>query len=355
MANAQNDHIEIRAVIKFLVAKGYNAREIETELKNTYLDKAPAYSTVAKWAAEFKRGRTSLFDDPRSGRPADTCTPEIIEAVRKLIEKDPRIKAHELAAIVKLSKTSVLRILHDELNLSKLSARWIPRNLTEAQKRDRVRKARALLRRYRDDPDNFVDRVVTGDEVWLFHWDPESKQESMEWREIGANPPLKARTRPSCGKLMATIFWDSKGVLLVDYLEHGATINAAYYCQLLRNLREAIRRKRHGKLALGILLLHDNARVHTAHTTQAVIRECRFEVLDHPPYSPDMAPSDYYLFRHLKKFLRGKYFEDDGAVADAADQWFSDQTLEFYARGIHELADRWDKCIHNRGEYFEKL
>ena len=88
-------------------------------------------------------------------------------------------------------------------------------------------------------------------------------------------------------------------------------MNAAYYASILHKLRDAIKEKRRGTLSRGVRLLHDNAPVHTAAVAKAVVKECGFEEFEHPPYSPDLAPSDYYLFSKLKKDLRDKKFDND--------------------------------------------
>jgi len=67
------------------------------------------------------------------------------------------------------------------------------------------------------------------DEAWLYHYDPETKQQSMEWRHIGSPRPRKFRVQKSFGKVLASIFWDQDGILLIDYLPKGQTINAEYY------------------------------------------------------------------------------------------------------------------------------
>ena len=97
-------------------------------------------------------------------------------------------------------------------------------------------------------------------------------------------------------KVMATVFWNSKGIILIDYKPAGTSITGEYYVNVIEQLRVAIKEKRRGKLAAGVLLLHDNAPVHKSRVAQAGIRECKFEQLNHPPYSPDLAPSNYYLF-----------------------------------------------------------
>src|ERR1700743_1771577 len=99
---------------------------------------------------------------------------------------------------------------------------------------------------------------------------------------------------------MASVFWDSEGVLMIDYLKRGKTVQGVYSAELIRKLREQIKEKRRGKLIQGVLLHHDNAPAHPSHVAMAAIHECGFELLCHPPYFPDLAPSDFHLFRLLK-------------------------------------------------------
>jgi len=110
---------------------------------------------------------------------------------------------------------------------------------------------------------------------------------------------------------MATVFWDNEGVILVDILERGSTINAQRYCETLQKLRRAIQNKRRGKLSRQILFLHDNARPHTANRTQQLLNDFGWEKFNHPPYSPDLAPSDYHLFPAMKTWLATQRFDSD--------------------------------------------
>jgi len=88
---------------------------------------------------------------------------------------------------------------------------------------------------------------------------------------------------------MATVFWDRKGVLLIEFVETGTTITSETYCETLKKLQRAIENKRRGMLTLGVVLLHDNASPHTAARTQALLQKFRWDFFDHPPYSPDLA------------------------------------------------------------------
>ena len=94
--------------------------------------------------------------------------------------------------------------------------------------------------------------LVTGDETWLHHWDPDTKKESMQWKRSGSPPPKKFCTQPSAGKVMATVFWDTKGIILIDYKPAGTSVTGEYYANVIKQLRAAIKEKQRGKLAAGV-------------------------------------------------------------------------------------------------------
>ena len=196
--------------------------------------------------------------------------------------------------------------------------------------------------------------MVTGDETWVHHWDPETKLESMAWKHKGSPTPVKFRTQPSAGKIMATIFWDSEGVLMVDYAPKGRTITGQYYAEELVRLKECIRQKRRGKLTRGVLLLHDNVQSTKPELPKRLCESADSKSSTIPPYSPDLAPSDYFLFRHLKAALRGRRFEDDEDVQEAIQEWIEQQSGDFWLSGIRSLQDKWRKCIEVKGSYIVK-
>jgi len=107
-------------------------------------------------------------------------------------------------------------------------------------------------------------------------------------------------------------------------------------------------------LSATIPLLHDNARPHSAAQTQDLITSFKWEQMDHPPYSPELAPSDYHLFLQLKKFLGAKRFDNDDDLKDAVQKWLTSQVAAFYEEGIQKLVPRYNTCLNNGGEYVEK-
>jgi len=101
------------------------------------------------------------------------------------------------------------------------------------------------------------------------------------------------------------------------------------------------------------LLLHDNARPHTARATIDALETLKFEVLSHAPYSPDLAPSDFHFFPHLKRDLKGTRFTSDDEVKQAVTSWIKQRT-ELFIDGMRKLVLRWEKCIERQGDYVEK-
>ena len=127
-----------------------------------------------------KRGRESVEDDGRSCRPNDATTDENVKVVHTLVICDRRRDLRKIASEVGISYWAVQSILTDIFGMSKVLARWVPRMLTDDQKRTRLDISRYLLSCNEDDPGDFVERVVTQDETWVHHFDPESKMQSKQ-------------------------------------------------------------------------------------------------------------------------------------------------------------------------------
>jgi len=153
------------------------------------------------------------------------------------------------------------------LDLRKLSAKWVPKCLNADQKRQRCQSAEQLLEFFRRDPNYFLSRLMTMDETWLYHYNPETNQLSMEWPHSGSLRPKKFRLQKSAGRVLASICWDHEGILLVDYLPKGQTINAEYYSSLLVQMKDILKEKRRGNVTKGVLFLHNNVPAYRALAT----------------------------------------------------------------------------------------
>ena len=150
-------------------------------------------------------------------------------------------------------------------------------------------------------------------------------------------------------KQMLSVWWDFQGVVYFELLPLNTTVNATLYCSQLENFRRALLNKRpgHGK----VRLLVDNAKPHTAKATREKLEKVRWEVLAHPPYSPDLAPSDYHLFRAPSNHLRGKKFEKEDHLKKDIETFFASKSPDFYENGLNDLPRRWEAVVDNDGEY----
>ena len=155
---------ELRAVIKYSNLKKLPPKKMYDDMVNTLGDSAPSYTMVKKWEAEFKRGRQSIEDDPRSGRPSTSSSDEIVQKARDLVNEDRRIKIRYISETLGISYGRAQSSLKDKLGLNQLSARWVPRMLTQEMKDTRVRHSRSLLIRMQSNRESLDLRFVTEDE-----------------------------------------------------------------------------------------------------------------------------------------------------------------------------------------------
>ena len=128
---------------------------------------------------------------------------------------------HEVAAYLDTSHGSAHHIVHDILQFHKVSAMWVPRQLTAELQERRFDACQEPLKRFEAEGDGFLGRIVTGDEIWVHYHQPETKKASKEWRHASSPKPKKFRTQPSAGKVNLTLFWDERGVILEHYMPRG--------------------------------------------------------------------------------------------------------------------------------------
>ena len=167
--------VEYRAVIRYLYLKGKTGQEIHCELTNVYGSSAPSYAQVKFWVGEFKRSRTSLEGETRSGRPSDATDEEMCNKVRDLVYSDRRIKVEEIANALHISHGSVSTTLHEPLGMHKLTARWIPKFLSDEQMATRASVYSTLLKQFRSKEDDFLSCLVTVDETLVQYYEPKIK------------------------------------------------------------------------------------------------------------------------------------------------------------------------------------
>ena len=175
---AQCTREEQRAVVRFLWSEGSSGAEIHKQLLDA--DNALWKRPVHEWIEKFKSGRTSVKHAEGAGRPSTFTSDEKTEQAQQMILANRRITIDELVQSLQISHGFAQKTIHEILGYRKVSARWVPRELTEEHKRRRVEICQTLLNRYNNEGEEFLSRIVTGDESWVHHYSPESKRQSLE-------------------------------------------------------------------------------------------------------------------------------------------------------------------------------
>jgi histone-lysine N-methyltransferase SETMAR len=187
------------------------------------------------------------------------------------------------------------------------------------------------LEQYHKEGDEFLNHIEAGDEMRVSFVNIETKEKSKQWMHTHSSNKLKTfNPMLSAKKLMAAVFWDRKGVMMGEFMQQGTTITSEVYCETLEKLHRAIQNKRHGILTSGVVLLHDNAHLHTAARTRALLKHFNWELFYHPPYTSNLAPSYCLLFSYLKNWLRSQHFKDTEKWMEVVKMWMSTLAADFF-------------------------
>ena len=188
-------------------------------------------------------------------------------------------------------------MLRERLGLCKICARWVPHLLTDEQKQSWVRLASQVIEKYDKCDPRCLEEIVTGDETLIYHFQPNSKAKNKVWVSSEGNRPVIARRCKTSNRMLYAIFFDSKGPVLQITVTKGSSVTGKFYKEsVLTQLVDFYQKRRPRTGVLGIKLLHDNALAHKHTTVQEYLKESGLDVLDHPPYSPDLAPCDFWLY-----------------------------------------------------------
>lgn len=325
-------------------------------LQMAFMDEGPSKATVYRWYNEFKRGRPTLGDDERSGRPLTAVTEENVLAVKNLIQDNRRITYQEIQHILKIGSGSVHEILHSHLRVRRIVSRWVPHNLTDAQKQARVEWCRDMLNKFEAGSSRRVYDIVTGDESWIYQYDPETKRQSTVWVFQNEPTPTKVKRSRSGGKILIASFFNLTGHLVSIPLRDQRSINAEWYTtKCLPEVFSVVSNKRPNTGLRGLLLHHDNAPAHTALKTRDFLDSTPVKLLGHPPYSPDLAPCDFFLFPKIKNQLKGIQFSSPEDALAAFEQAVNEVSAADWKKCFENWFRRMNLCIEAGGKYFEKI
>ena len=353
MQSGREDTLEERYAIKFCFKLGKTATETYGMLQTAYGPSCMNRSSVFQWHKRFKEGRESLRDDERCGRSREVRTSEMIGQINDFMNRDRRVSIETLSAQFNVSVGAVHKIIREELKMRKICAKFVPRVLREDQRERRCNDSKEMVELINSDS-QVLDALVTCDESWIYCYDPETKRQSSQWKHAGSPRPKKARQSKSTQKLMMIPFFDSMGIIYIHWVPTGITVNKEYYIEVLREFRKTFRRKRPELFESGQWHFHqDNAPVHKSILVTDYLTQMGIKTVPHPPYSPDLAPCDFWLFPKLKENLRGNRYSTIEDMKEAVTRVLNTLTQEDFQGAFQKLLERYNKCIDVGGEYFE--
>lgn len=291
----------IRHCMLYEFDRGSTAAEATRNICTAYGEEAFDSSACRRWFTKFCSEDSTLTDKPRSRRPTEFDD----EALQALLDADPRQTTRELAEQLNCSHVTVENHLHALGKVHKYG-KSVPHQLSVDNLAQRASVCALLLSRQRHHP--FLERIITGDEKWVCYVNVGRRR---QWLDPGQESFPGVKPDSHAKKVMLCIWWDMKGVIYFKFLNVNQTITADVYSQQLQRLHEVLLEKRPDLVnQKDVILLHDNATSHVAKMTQQTIKQFGWEVLAHPPWSPDLVPSDYHLFLSLRNYLRNKRYED---------------------------------------------
>ncbi|KAG5345301.1 SETMR methyltransferase, partial [Acromyrmex heyeri] len=326
--------LEQRTCIKFCCKNEIKCSDTLKMLQKCYGDDTLSKTQVYQWYERFKSGREAVEDDARPGRPSTLKTDENVDEIRQLLIENRKLTIREIAETTNISFGSVQSILREDLGLIlhddniymwKLCAKIVPKVLTDGQKlrpvvlldvsNDWIENAQDL---------NFFKRMITGDESWIYEYNPATKKQSEEWKHHGSPHTEKARKSLSKIKIAHKIYKIAYKIRHAHMHEVAEAVGVSYGTTF--NIL-------HDNLGMKKLSAQWVPRSRSAHSSAVATVELRYELLPHLPYFADLAPCDFFLFPNLK---------------------FAEFDKSYFSEGLKKWQKRWEKYILLKGDYVEK-
>ena len=235
-----------------------------------------------------------------------------------------------IADELEINRDSMWKIIAEDLGMRKICAKMVPKLLDDDQ------------------------RVITGNESWIFEYDWATKHQSLQWKCPSSPKPKKACQSRFKIKLTLIAFFDARGIIHMEFLPQGQTVNQHVYKKILWRLLRSVREKRRELWQDNAWLLHpDNAPAHNTLSIHQFLTERNITMLDHPPYSPDLAPCDFFLFPKLKEVIKVVRFPDMEAIKKTVTTELKRMPEESFQECMEAWQNRMRKCVRLEGDYFE--
>lgn len=335
---------DFRVVMLYEFKLRHSAMEAARNMADVFGLESPSERTVRYWFEKFSHGDFNIEDKPGRGRKMSLDEQDL----RTAVESKPEVSVRAIAEDLGVHHATVARHL-SAIGMVKKKQKWIPHELTDEQRLTRFTVCSNLLIRLNSDP--FLNRLITVDEKWVLY---DNRKRGYVWVDKSSPPSGFPKPDLHPKKTMLTVWWCRKGVIHHSFEPSGHSVTSESYCRDLDIMFEKLRLLWPAVVNRGgPILLQDNAPPHSSRLTRLKLSQLGIEVLPHPPYSPDLSPTDYHLFRALDAYLRQQQFANFDDLEVALLKFFDSCNLDFYSKGILALQKRWQQCVESNGSYFD--
>jgi histone-lysine N-methyltransferase SETMAR len=335
-AEMKISHKELRVLLLHEFRLGHKAKEAASNICRTMGKDVVSIRTAQRWFNRFKNGEFELDDQPHPIRSLEVD----LDVLQQLIEEDPRLTTRCLAERLGCSHTTV------EKHLGELGKTWkygvcMPHDLSPHQVQHRVDAFMELMTSYRHY--QWLHNLITGNAKRVLYVNHTRKR---QWLGVGQTglPTPKNDLHPK--KIMLSVWCGVKGTIHWELLPTDCTIPADLYCQLLDQVAAKLQGRQDR-----IYFLHDNTRPYIAKSTREKLLKLGWVTVPHPPYFPDVTPTDYHLFHSLSNHWREKKFDDENDLKMDLVNFCGQTSQDFYERAILSLPERWRQVIDRNGAY----
>lgn len=299
-----------RDTIIKLTKEGHSEKVIEENLKIMFGLQAYSRKTIYKWFTLTKLGK----ENEPNEKPGPKADDQLICRIQQVLDEYPYASTRQIADTLHENESTIYRYLTRELGRVYKHSKWLPHCLNEKQKIERMKQSKELFEILKKCQKQSWRSIITGDQSWF----------KMQYDHSGAwllpdddNPEMNG-SKISIARIMVTIIWGVNGFYIIDLLPHGTSYNSDYFIDNILSPLNSIKGQIWSETTKRYLWLHlDNSKVHNSMKSNAKYGEYGLKRTPHPPYSPDLALSDFYLFGFLKDKLKGQKFTSPDQLKEA--------------------------------------
>ncbi|KAF7493633.1 Histone-lysine N-methyltransferase SETMAR [Sarcoptes scabiei] len=334
---------KLRYILQYHYDRKDRAEKAAEKICETYGYKTISKVDAKKWYQQFAYGKVK---EENEEQPSEEPIVTDSDRIKEFIESDRHASLSLIAKSLKIDQSTVQGCLQ-KFGLKKRYDVWLPEELTQKNLLDRINVCDWLLKRCQYDL--FLQRMVTGD-VKFITYENVNRKRSLSKRENPNQSLGNSSSSDDFQKVLLCVWWDYMGIIHYELLPPDQKLTADLFSEQLDRLKEAIDLKRPELAQYGVVLLYDNARPHINLNTRLKIVDLGWEVLLHPPNSPDLSPCDYYLFKSLQNSLNHVKLTSKEDVENHIVKFFN-KPQDFYTNGMMGLSSKWSEVIEQNGAY----